>query len=157
MKKVRFIVSVFILSVSSAVALSQETSPNNAYTQSVTREVLVSGFPGNAEGQILELVRYTIAKGAKLPVHIHPGMQIERVEFGILTYTVVKGSATLKRANGTQEILSAGQTTQLNVGDSLVEPAGMVHFGENSTASPVILLSASLLDAKQPKAILINP
>ncbi len=140
------------------IARSQKTSPPvNAYTQSVTREVLASGYPSDAEGRILELVRYTIPSGANLPPHTHPGMQIEKVEFGTLTYTVVKGSAKIIRVNRTEEILKAGQTTLLKVGDSLVEPANMVHYGKNESASIVILLSASLFDAKQPKAILTNP
>ncbi|MFB2839084.1 hypothetical protein [Floridanema evergladense] len=74
-----------------AIAKSQQTPPPvNNYTQAVTREVLASGYPSEAEGRILELVRYTIPPGANIPAHIHPGMQIERVEFGTLTYTVVK-------------------------------------------------------------------
>ncbi|WP_009631411.1 cupin domain-containing protein [Synechocystis sp. PCC 7509] len=140
------------------IARGQKTSPPvNTYTQSVTREVLASGYPSDAEGRILELVRYTIPSGANLPPHTHPGMQIERVEFGTLTYTVVKGSAKIIRVNRTEEILKAGQTTLLKVGDSLIEPAKMVHYGKNESASIVILLSASLFDAKQPKAILTNP
>jgi quercetin dioxygenase-like cupin family protein len=140
------------------IARSQKTSqPVNAYTQSVSREVLASGYPSDAEGRILELGRYTIPSGAKLPPHTHPGMQVEKVEFGTLTYTVVKGSAKILRVNRTEENLRAGQTTLLKVGDSLVEPAKMVHYGKNESASSVILLSASLFDAKQPKAILTNP
>lgn len=140
------------------IARGQKTSPPvNAYTQSVTREVLASGYPSDAEGRILELVRYTIPSKANLPPHTHPGMQIERVEFGTLTYTVVKGSAKIIRVNRSEEIVKAGQTTLLKVGDSLIEPAKMVHYGKNESASSVILLSASLFEAKQPKAILINP
>lgn len=136
----------------------QDTPPPvNAYTQTVKREVLASGYPSEAQGQVLELVRYTIPSGASLPLHIHPGMQIERVEFGTLTYTVVRGTATIVRANGTQEVLQAGQTTLLQAGDSLIEPGGMVHYGKNESASMVILLSASLFDARKPKAILVNP
>jgi len=84
-------------------------------------------------------------------------MQIERVEAGTLTYTVVAGEAKVTKANGTELILQAGKTIQLTVGDALVESAGMVDYGENKTDSPVILLSASLFDANQPKAILSNP
>ncbi|MFB2878655.1 cupin domain-containing protein [Floridanema aerugineum] len=102
-------------------------------------------------------MRYTIPPGANLPPHIHPGMQIERVEFGILTYTVVKGAAKIIRADRTEETLQAGQTTLLKVGDSLAEPGGMVHYGKNETASPVILLSASLFEANKPKAIIVKP
>ena len=160
MKKLGSIFPLITLTLlgSMEMARCQEVSPPvNAYTQSVTREVLASGYPNDAQGRILELVRYTIPPGANLPPHIHPGMQIERVEFGTLTYTVVKGSAKIIRANRTEEILTAGQTTLLKVGDSLIEPGGMVHYGKNESASIVILLSASLFDAKQPKAIPFNP
>lgn len=92
MKKLGFIFPLMTLTFLGTVEMArcQKTPPPvNAYTQSVTREVLASGSPNDAEGRILELVRYTIPSGAKLPPHIHPGMQIERVEYGTLTYTVV--------------------------------------------------------------------
>jgi quercetin dioxygenase-like cupin family protein len=157
MRKLSVILSLATLAFGSVVANSQQTSSPNTYTQSVTREVLASGYPTQDQKQILELVRYTIAPKTKLPTHIHPGMQIERVEAGTLTYTVVQGEAKVTKANGTELILKAGKTIQLRVGDSLVEPAGMVHYGENQTNNPVILLSASLFDANQPKTILTNP
>lgn len=159
MKKLSSIFPLITLTLlgSMEIARCQEASPPvNAYTQSVTREVLASGYPNDAQGRILELVRYTIPSGANLPLHFHPGMQTERVEFGTLTYTVVEGSAKITRADGTKEILRAGQTTLLKAGDSLTEPRGMVHYGKNESASDVIILAASLFDAKQPKAILIN-
>lgn len=160
MKKLGTIFPLITLTLFGTVEIArcQETPPPvNANTPSVTSEVLASGYPNDAQGRILELVRYTIPSGANLPPHTHPGMQIARVEFGTLTYTVVKGSAKILRANRTEEILQAGQTTLLKVGDSLIEPAGMVHYGKNESASIVIIHSASLFDAKQPKAILVNP
>ncbi|MBR8838820.1 MAG: cupin domain-containing protein [Stigonema ocellatum SAG 48.90 = DSM 106950] len=157
MKKLSLIIPFAILAFSSIVVNSKETSSPNNYTQSVTRKVLANGYPTQDKKQILELVRYIIAPRTKLPIHIHPGMQIQRVEAGTLTYTVVEGEAKLTKANGTELILTKGKTIQMTVGDSLVEPGGMVHYGENQTNSPVILLSASLFDANQPKAILINP
>jgi quercetin dioxygenase-like cupin family protein len=157
MRKLSLILPLAILAFGSVVVNSKETSSPNTYSQSVTREVLASGYPTQDQKQILELVRYTIAPRTKLPTHIHPGMQIERVEAGTLTYTVVEGEAKVTKPNGTELILQAGKTIQLTVGDSLVESAGMVHYGENKTDSPVILLSASLFDANQPKAILTHP
>ena len=140
------------------IARCHEVSPPaKANTQSVSRELLASGYPNDAQGRILELVRITIPSGANLPPHFHPGMQTGRVEFGTVTYTIVKGSAKIKRANNTEEILQAGQTTLLKVGDSLTEPGGTVHYAKNESASAVILLTTSLFDAKQPKAILVAP
>ena len=160
MKKLglRFSVMMMVGLGTVTMARSQQTPPpSNSYTQTVKREVLASGYPNEAEGRILELVRYTIPAGAKLPPHIHPGMQIEKVEVGTLTYNVVKGTAKIKRANGKEETLDAGQTTRLTVGDPFVEPGGMVHYGQNETEDLVILISASLLDSQKPKAILIEP
>ncbi|MBD2480754.1 cupin domain-containing protein [Planktothrix sp. FACHB-1365] len=151
------LVALTFLSSVAIVRSQQLQTPTNAYTQKVTREVLASGSPTEVQGRVLELVKYTIPPNSKLPVHIHPGMQIERVESGTLTYTVVKGSAKITRSNGKEEMLEAGQTTRLNVGDALVEVGGMVHYGENETDNPVILLSASLFEEGKPKAILINP
>ncbi len=157
MKKLSLILPFAILAFGSIVVNSQETSSPNTYTQSVTREVLANGYPTQDKKQILELVRYKIAPRTKLPIHSHPGMQINRVEAGTLIFTVVEGEAKVTKANGTKLILTKGKTIQLTVGDSLVEPGGMVHYGENQTNSPVILLSASNFDANRPKAILINP
>ena len=160
MKKLglRFSVMMMVGLGTVTMARSQQTPPpSNSYTQTVKREVLASGYPSEAEGRILELVRYTIPAGTKLPPHIHPGMQIEKVELGTLTYNVVKGTAKIKRANGKEETLDAGQTTRLTVGDSLVEPGGMVHYAQNETEDVVILISASLLDSQKPKAIMIEP
>lgn len=157
MRKLSLIFPLAILAFGGVVVNSQETSAPNTYTQSVTREVLANGYPIQDQKQILELVRYTIAPSTKLPIHTHPGMQIERVEAGTLTYTVVKGEAKVTKANRTELVLQPWQTIQLTIGDSLVEPAGMVHYAENNTNSPVILLSASLFDANQPKAILTHP
>ncbi len=157
MRKLSVILPLAILAFDTVTVNSQETSSPNTYTQSVTRKVLASGYPTVDQKQILELVRYTIAPKTRLPTHTHPGMQIERVEAGTLTYTVVEGEAKVTKANGIEMILQKGKTIQLTVGDSLVESAGMIHFGENQTNKPIILLSASLFNANQPKAILINP
>lgn len=157
MKLQSLIPSLLILGCTSFPKISMaemESQVNNRYTTTVTREVLVSGQPSGAEGRLLELVKYTIAPGAALPIHFHPGMQMERVEFGVLTYTVVEGIAYVTRADGTAEVLEAGQTTLLQAGDALVEPEGMIHFAKNETPNIVILLATSLFEEDQPKAIL---
>jgi quercetin dioxygenase-like cupin family protein len=158
MKNRSLFLSLVTLALCSSASLVRTQTPlASTYTQTVTREVFASGSPQTEGDRILELVRYTIPAGANLPIHYHPGMQIERVELGTLTYFVVKGSVQIVRADGTQETLNAGQTTLLKVGDSLAEPEGMIHYGKNETASPVILLGASLFASKQPKAILVKP
>ena len=138
------------------VVRSQEHRVSNPYTQAVVREVLAKGYPAADRRQVLELTQYTISPKTKLPIHSHPGMQIERVMAGVLTYTVVSGEAQVTCADGSELLLEAGKTAELKPGDSLVETAGMVHFGENKGDQPVVLLSSSLFDASQPKAILQN-
>ncbi|MBV5259733.1 cupin domain-containing protein [Synechococcus moorigangaii CMS01] len=137
------------------VALA-ESEPKNQYSQTVTRTVLAEGLPEAAPNQILELVRYEIPPFATLPAHIHPGLQIARVEFGLLTYSVIEGTAQITRADGTKEALTAGQKTLLKPGDAVTESEGMVHFGQNETPDMVILLATSLLATDQPKAILVE-
>ena len=123
----------------------------------VSREVLAFGYPQETEGKILELVRYTIQSGVILPPHSHPGMQIEQIELGVLTYTVIEGTAKIIRANQQTQLLQAGETTYLYRGDSLTEPAGMIHCAKNETNSPVILYSSSLFEVNHPKVITTVP
>jgi quercetin dioxygenase-like cupin family protein len=114
-------------------------------TVAVQREVLGSeADPPGADGSTLNLVRYTIAPGAQLSPHIHPGVQVAFIEEGTLTYTVVEGTATVTRAGGAVEQVTAPATTALEAGDSVAENDGMVHFGANATDEPVVILATLL-------------
>lgn len=135
-----------LISAPAVLAEDIEATPVNPHA-AVVREVINSGSPEAAPGQVLELVRYYIPPNVSLPMHIHPGMQVAYVESGTLTYTVVDGSASYIRANGEAGELKAGETTDFVIGDSVVEAQGMIHFGENKTDKPVILLVASLFQA----------
>jgi quercetin dioxygenase-like cupin family protein len=117
----------------------------------VIRHVLSSNHPLSAPGETLELVQYFIPAGAVLPVHMHPGVQMATVESGTLTYHVIShGNVIVTRANGTGEEVGPGEATTFAVGDSWVEPVGMVHYAENRTSQVVILISTSLLDENEP-------
>ena len=119
--------------------------------------MLSSNHPRSAPGETLELVQYIIPAGAVLPVHMHPGVQMATVESGTLTYHVVShGSADVTRASGIQESIVPGMSTTFAVGDSWVEPVGMVHYAENRTMQPVILISTSLLDENAPATELVE-
>ena len=78
-------------------------------------------------------MRYTIAPAAKLSPHIHPGVQLARIESGTLTYTIVSGTAMVTRAGGAAEPVVGPTTISLAAGDSVAENLDMVHFGENQT------------------------
>src|SRR5262245_24642473 len=75
----------------------------------VLKQTLASEVdPPGAPGRTLTLMRYTIAPGAQLSPHIHPGVQLASIESGELTYTVISGTATVTRATGTKEEVSGG-------------------------------------------------
>lgn len=150
-----------VLGAAGIAANAQNEATPAPTATAVIREVINEGYPDASPGQVLQLVRYTIPPNMVLPVHIHPGMQIVVVESGTLHYTVVEGSAAVTRAAaaGTPaatEQLTSGQETDFAPGDRFVESAGMVHFGENRTGEPVVLLVASLFEADAPPSTLIE-
>lgn len=136
------------------VAVAQDATPEAQ--AEVVREVLMAGEPDGAPGQVLELVRYQIPPQTVLPVHIHPGMQVAMVESGTLHYTVLEGVMDFTRADGTSGQVRAGEETDFLPGDRLVEQQGMVHFGENRTDEPVVLLVASLFEADAPPSTIVD-
>lgn len=137
--------------------------PVAASTVVASREVLVQGSPDDANGQVLQLVRYDIPAGVVLAKHTHPGMQAAYIESGVLTYHVISGgSIPITRAthDGTPEateLLGPGESTELHPGDSVVEIDGVIHYGENLGPDPVIILAATLLDPSQPPAVAVTP
>jgi quercetin dioxygenase-like cupin family protein len=130
----------------------------------VVRDVLASGLPPFALGHSLDLAQYTIAPGAVLPIHVHPGMQVAWIQSGDLTYHVLKGEVPVGRvadastsgAPTTSETVTAGQVTILHPGDWVIETPGAVHFAENPSTEPVTILAATLFEVGQPSAIEVN-
>ncbi len=118
----------------------------------VVKDILDTDLtPPGAPGRTLTLIRYTIAPGAKLAPHTHPGVQMASISEGTLTYTVVSGVAKVRRAGATAQTPIKGRSTiELGRGDAVIEVAGMVHFGENKTSSPVIILATLLTEDGHP-------
>ena len=144
----------------SMVMASQDATPDPGTpvaSGGVVREVLGSSDPADAPGELFELARYTIPAGTVLPVHTHPGVQMAIVESGTLTYHVVAdGEVLITRADGTEEVAGPGETVTFEVGDAWVEAEGMVHYAENLTDQPVVLISSSLFDADEPSAEVVT-
>ncbi len=133
----------------SAVAAHQDSTP--VAEPPITREVLSEAEPEAAPGQILQLSRIIIQPGAVLPIHTHPGVQMAWVLSGELTYHVISdGHSTVLRADGTAEQIGPGESTVFYPGDSLTEPEGMVHYGENLTDEVVVLIVGSLFEIGVP-------
>jgi hypothetical protein len=143
------------------ITTSAQDETSSTPAVAVTREVINEGYPDAAPGQVLQLVRYTIPPNMLLPVHIHPGMQVVVVESGTLHFTVLEGRVEITRGatagtSAAREELTSGQETDFGPGDRFVEAAGMVHFGENRTGEPVVLLVASLFEADVPPSTLVE-
>ncbi|MGD9714317.1 MAG: cupin domain-containing protein [Thermomicrobiales bacterium] len=134
-----------------------------ASTVVAVREVMASGFPENANGQVLQLLRTTIPPGVVLPMHTHPGMQVAWIESGVLNYTVVSGGTVEITRNGMEgspepaEQLGPGGTTDLRPGDTVNELDGVVHYGQNLGTEEIVIWSAVLLDPDLPAAVVVTP
>jgi quercetin dioxygenase-like cupin family protein len=139
-------------------AQDSATPAPDATPAAAVREVLVESSPADADGQVLQLVRYDIPAGVVLPEHTHPGVQQAYIEAGVLTYHVIAGgSIPVTRADGTAGILNPGDSTELHPGDTVVEVPGVVHYGENLGTESVIILASTLLDPDQPASVIYTP
>lgn len=158
------LVAGIALSLSSARATNLEGSATatleaspDAYGGKLVKDVLYTDSARSAPGETMALVRYTIPAGAALPVHKHPGVQMASVESGTLTYHVLEGgTVNVVRADGTKASYGPGSTVKFTTGDSWEEPEGMVHYAENLTDQPVVLISTSLLATDQNATILVD-
>lgn len=145
--------SIALLGVVGVSSCSDERTVDGG--EPVVREILgqTDDPPGATPGQRLSLVRYTIAPGAQLAAHVHPGIQMASIVSGVLTYRVVSGTAVVHRqvdADGVpmsvEEIVGPADTA-LHPGDTILEYASMQHFGSNRTDDPVVILAALITDA----------
>ncbi|MEI8336665.1 MAG: hypothetical protein WCG37_07340 [Actinomycetes bacterium] len=112
----------------------------------VTRTVLAVAEPANSPGQVLYMTRVKIAPKTKLSEHFHSGVQVARVEFGVLTYKIIQGTVSVTRASGRVQKFTAPAAPSLRKGDSIIETSGLVHFGGNNTNKPVVILTALLIN-----------
>jgi quercetin dioxygenase-like cupin family protein len=124
----------------------------------VAKDVLASETdPPAAPGRTLTLIRYTIAPGAQLAAHVHPGVQLASIQSGSLTYTVVSGTATVTRAaTPTPEPVTGPNTVTVAPGDAVSEKGDMVHFGANHTDSPVVILATLLTESGRDLAAVVT-
>ena len=124
----------------------------------VVSEVLARGVPAVVAGQELAVGRVTIAPGASIPTHEHPGTQVAAIVSGELIYTVFTSEVPLTRAggDGTAEPIRAGPTVVLRAGDAVVEQPGAIHEGRNAGTEPVVILLATLFEAGQPRTLFVE-
>jgi hypothetical protein len=111
----------------------------------ITRTILSVTRPANAPGQVLYLTKVRIAPKSKLAEHFHDGTQIATVQSGVLTYRITSGSTVITNAKGVARTVTGPRTVRIRAGESLVEGAGLTHYGANATAKPVVILTAALI------------
>jgi len=105
----------------------------------------------------LGLTRVTVPAGAALALHHHPGTQIASIQHGTLTYTVKKGSVTVRRGSAdTPKVvrtITAGQTAELTKGMWIVEQPTTIHQAANKGTEKVTILLATLFPKGAPPSI----
>lgn len=125
----------------------------------VVREALAQDVnPAGAKGRTLGLSRVDVQPGAQLALHRHPGVQIARIEQGVLTYTVVTGAVNVWRGNPEVKetkvrTIRAGQTAPIRTGQWIVEKPGTIHRARNRGKKTIVLYVATLFRNGAPPAI----
>src|SRR4051794_17742577 len=114
-----------------AIPAAQETTPvveasPNADHTPIFLELLGSALTTEVPNKRLDLFRLTLAPGASMFAHTHPGQLVVAVQSGTLAYTVLSGDgASVRAAVGTptaEEVIPAGTEAIFGPGEFLVEP-----------------------------------
>lgn len=132
------------------------TSPGTAPAPVVKQVLNQQQDPPGAPGRTLTLMRYVIAPGAKLSPHVHPGIQLAYIESGTLTYTIVSGTANVRRQGGDPTPVTGPTTITLNAGDAVDETGEMVHFGANERTVPLVILASLLTEDGKDLAVTVS-
>lgn len=103
-----------------------------------------------APGRTLVLSRVVVQPGAELALHRHLGTQVARVESGVLSYTVRRGSVAVRRGESDRRpqvvrTIAAGQTGRIRAGEWLVEQPSDIHQAANRGSRPIVIYLATLL------------
>lgn len=115
-----------------------------------------------APQRTMVLSRVVVNPGAKLALHHHLGTQIARIESGVLTYTVERGSAVVREGEADQHPrvvrrISAGQTARVLPGQWMVEQPSDIHRAANRGTEPVVIYLATLLKTGAPPSTPVVP
>lgn len=144
------IAAAFLLGALLPSAFGSSQAPPTAVRHALAETDSVRGAPKRT----MVLSKVVVEPGAKLATHHHLGTQISRVVAGTLTYTVRRGSATLRSGEAEHPTLirqiKAGQTSQIRPGQWLVEQPSDIHEAANRGRTPVVIYLANLLETGAP-------
>jgi quercetin dioxygenase-like cupin family protein len=158
LRTILLLVAALVLTAAASAYATTTLRARTAARAPVVRTVLAEDpDPAGAAGRTLGLSRVTIAPGAELALHRHPGTQIASIERGTLTYWVVRGSVTVKRGDRVVRTIGAGQRGQVPTGDWIVERPGTVHHAANRGRTGIVILIASLFTDGAPPSIPVKP
>lgn len=147
------LVAVFALGALLPGALAEDAAEPTAVRNALAQSSSVQGAPGRT----MVLSRVEVEPGAKLALHHHLGTQISRIESGVLTYTVRRGSAIVREGEADRQprlvrVIKAGQTARIRPGQWLVEQPSDVHEAANRGRAPVVIYLSTLLETGAPPA-----
>lgn len=137
------------------------TTPSPTST-AVSSTIYGQADPPDAPGQKMTLYSVSIPAGAVIASHQHPGLQISNIRSGVLTYSVENGTVTVVDGlSGTQpgpsKPVAAPATLQLGAGQTLYEPAGMIHSAKNLGGEPVVIELANIVPKEDPLSLPATP
>jgi quercetin dioxygenase-like cupin family protein len=142
----------------SLTATAQDATPSGEAAP-VTLEMLGSAPAADAPGMNLVLARVTLAPGAVVPAHRHPGQLVVTVESGTLAYTILDEGRSLRAGAGTPtaaEVIEPGAEATLGPGEWFVYEANVVHMDRNPGDEPAVVLITGLVAADQPFLIPVD-
>jgi hypothetical protein len=149
--KPRFIVPIaLVMGVALGALLPAAFGKTEAAPTAVRNALAQTSHVQGAPGRTMVLSRVTVEPGAKLATHHHLGTQIARVQAGVLTYTVRRGSAVVRSGESDPNPtmvrkIAAGQAVAIRAGQWIVEQPSDIHEAANRGPDPVVLYLATLL------------
>ena len=134
------------------VPAAQEATPAGEAAPA-TLEMLASTPATDAPGMLQVLARVTLAPGAVVPAHVHPGQLLVTVESGTLGYTILGEGQSLRAGAGTPtaaEVIAPDTEAMFSAGEWFVYEAYVVHMDRNPGNEPAVILISGLVAADEP-------
>jgi quercetin dioxygenase-like cupin family protein len=140
--------AAFALGVLLPGAFGKTDAAPTAIRNALAQSDRVQGAPNRT----MVLSRVMVEPGAKLALHHHLGTQVARIQAGVLTYTVRRGSVVVRRGESDQRpqtvrTIKTGQTAAIAAGQWIVEQPSDIHEAANNGSIPVVIYLATLLKA----------
>ena len=137
---------------------AQDATPSGEAAP-VVLETLGSAPAADAPGMNLVLLRITLAPGAVVPAHLHPGQLVVTVVSGTLAYTILDDGRSLRAGAGTPtaaEAIEPGVEATFGPGEWFVYEANVAHMDRNPGDEPTVILITGLVAADQPFLIPVD-